>query len=83
MNQTGNSKEAHAVSGAGEPDAKTRIIVLGGGFGGASRARHLEKLRARPYSLSSNSPAAPTLARPAFTTGVIARSPATFLKECT
>ena len=37
MNQTGNSKEAHAVSGAGEPDAKTRIIVLGGGFGGASR----------------------------------------------
>jgi hypothetical protein len=34
MNQTGNSKEAHAVSGAGEPDAKTRIIVLGGGFGG-------------------------------------------------
>jgi hypothetical protein len=30
MNQTDNSKEAHAVSGAGEPDAKTRIIVLGG-----------------------------------------------------
>jgi hypothetical protein len=40
MTQTGNSKEAHAVSGADEPDAKTRIIV----FGGASTARHLEKL---------------------------------------
>jgi hypothetical protein len=44
MTQTGNSKEAHAVSGADEPDAKTRIIVFSGGFGGASRARHLEKL---------------------------------------
>src|ERR1035437_2459151 len=43
MTKTGNSKKAHAVSGAGEPDAKTRIIVLGGGFGGVYTARHLEK----------------------------------------
>ena len=83
MNQTGNSKEAHAVSGGGEPDAKTQIIVLGGGFGGASRARHPGKLRARPYSLSSNSPAAPTRERPASTTGAIARSPATIFNAYT
>ena len=44
MTQTGNSKKAHAVSGAGKPDAKTRIVVLGGGFGGVYTARHLEKL---------------------------------------
>ena len=42
MTQTGNSKRA--VSGAGESDAKTRIVVLGGGFGGVYTARHLAKL---------------------------------------
>jgi len=47
MTQIGNSKKAHAVSGAGKPDAKTRIVVLGGGFGGVYTARRLEKLCAR------------------------------------
>ena len=47
MTQAGKSKKAHAASSAGEPDAKTRIVVLGGGFGGVYTARHLEKLCAR------------------------------------
>jgi len=47
MTWTGNPKKAHSVGGAGTPDAKTRIVVLGGGFGGVYTARHLEKLCAR------------------------------------
>jgi NADH dehydrogenase len=47
MTQIGNQKKAHAVSGEGGPDPKTRIVVLGGGFGGVYTTRHLEKLCAR------------------------------------
>jgi NADH dehydrogenase len=39
--------KALAVSKAGPPAPKTRIVVLGGGFGGVYTARHLEKLCAR------------------------------------
>jgi NADH dehydrogenase len=38
-----------AASGAGSPLPKTRILILGGGFGGVYTARHLEKLcKGRP-----------------------------------
>ena len=47
MTQAGKSKKAHAASSVSEPDTKTRIVVLGGGFGGVYTARHLEKLCAR------------------------------------
>ena len=34
----------HAASGPGPQSPKTRILILGGGFGGVYTARHLEKL---------------------------------------
>ena len=44
MSQTAvASRENAAMSGDSQP-AKTRIVILGGGFGGVYTARHLEKL---------------------------------------
>jgi NADH:ubiquinone reductase (H+-translocating) len=46
MTVLGNER---SVTGADPPTPKTRILILGGGFGGVSTARHLEKLcRRRP-----------------------------------
>lgn len=47
MIQASNSGKARALSNAGPSDPKTRIVVLGGGFGGVYTARHLEKLCVR------------------------------------
>ena len=44
MSQTTASSHEGAASGAGPHAPKTRIVILGGGFGGVYTARHLEKL---------------------------------------
>ncbi|MBV8313365.1 MAG: NAD(P)/FAD-dependent oxidoreductase [Planctomycetaceae bacterium] len=44
MNQTDVVSRERAVTGVDSHAAKTRIMILGGGFGGAYTARHLETL---------------------------------------
>ena len=44
MSQTAVVSREHAALGADSHTPKTRIVILGGGFGGAYTARHLEKL---------------------------------------
>jgi len=44
LSQTAVVSREHAALGADSHTPKTRIVILGGGFGGAYTARHLEKL---------------------------------------
>jgi NADH dehydrogenase len=44
VSQTTDSSRERAVPGAGPHAPKTRVVILGGGFGGVYTARHLEKL---------------------------------------
>jgi len=44
VSQITASGTERTVIGADRPTQKTRILILGGGFGGVYTARHLEKL---------------------------------------
>ena len=49
MHEAADPNQVPKARGAGPSSPKTRIVILGGGFGGAYTARHLEKLfRRRP-----------------------------------
>jgi NADH dehydrogenase len=49
VDEAAHANQASGSREAGPSSAKTRIVILGGGFGGAYTARHLEKLfRRRP-----------------------------------